>query len=137
MPGKGHELRILGAAIAAVVILASGCTADPSPADKERGLANQVTELTKRPGIETAARQYEEMRTKIRERLTADALTGSNWTEEKGTSDAMGCRSSSSNTWSEIDETTGEVRYLPRWISPGNVPDDKWDKAVSTVAENG
>nr|WP_052478575.1 LppA family lipoprotein [Kibdelosporangium sp. MJ126-NF4]CEL19215.1 hypothetical protein [Kibdelosporangium sp. MJ126-NF4]CTQ94985.1 hypothetical protein [Kibdelosporangium sp. MJ126-NF4] len=97
-------------------------------------MKSQFAELRKRPDIETAAQRYEEMRAKIRTRLTtAELATG--WVEEKDSSDAMGCQSSSTPSWSEINSSTGEVRYLPRWISAGNLPDDKWDRAVSVVAE--
>jgi hypothetical protein len=78
-------------------------------------------------------KRYEEMRTKIRDKLTTEGLARE-W-EAKGDASVRGCRSGFSEAFSEIDDNTAEVRGLSNWVSSGNLSDDKWEKAVSVVAE--
>jgi hypothetical protein len=85
------------------------------------------SELMKRPDIEQAMTSYTEMITKIRDRLTADL--GRTW-EQNDDLSGGGCDSEFPGL-----DSDGETRILPRWDSPGNLPDDQWPRAEAVVGE--
>ncbi|MBE1467682.1 LppA family lipoprotein [Kibdelosporangium phytohabitans] len=117
-----------------MIILVSGCAAEPASDDKEKTLNSQFAELQKRPDIDSAVQRYGEVLTKIRDRLAASNFA-TGWREAKDRASSRGCTSGFSGAWSEIDDETGEIRTLPTWISSGNLPDEKWDSAVSAIVE--
>ncbi|ONI78104.1 hypothetical protein ALI144C_30460 [Actinosynnema sp. ALI-1.44] len=114
--------------------MASGCTTEPTAEGKEKALESQFAELLKRPDIESAAKRHEEILTKIRDKLVAAGFTAA-WREAEDSSSVSGCQSGFSDTWSEIDSDTAEIRALAQWISSGNLPDGKWEQAVKVVEE--
>jgi predicted LppA-like lipoprotein len=122
---RGYTVRLLGSVIVVVVALLSACAEN-----KGKALASQFTELMGRPDIEAAAQRYEEMQTKITETLTAESIA-SDWRQDEGSSSVRGCLPA----FPEVDSAANEVRALKMWSSPGNLADEKWDRAVALVNE--
>ena len=88
---------------------------------------NAFTELMKRPDIEQAMTTYTEMTAKIRDALAAEF--GRTWDQDDDLSGG-GCESDFPGV-----DADGETRILPRWDSPGNLPDDQWARAEATVGK--
>lgn len=85
------------------------------------------TELMKRPDIDQAVTSYTEMTTKIRDRLTTD--TGRAW-EQRSEGGGTSC----GNEFPGVDEDGGK-RTLPRWMLAGNLTDQQWPQAETSVGE--
>jgi PAS domain-containing protein len=112
------------AGVLAAIVLAV-CTA--ACGSGEPSMNDAFTELMKRPDIEQAVSTYAEMTTKIRERLTSDF--GRTW-EQRSDGGGGGCESEFPGV-----NADGETRNLPRWSSPGNLPDEQWSRAEGLVGE--
>jgi hypothetical protein len=130
-------MRSLGSVIvvvAAILVSACGPMGKKAAEDERRNMENsQFAELMTRPDIETVAKRYEDMRMKIRDTLVADKFVVS-WQERSDSSGGvLGCNRS----FPEVDSSTARVWALKRWTSEGNLPDDKWERAVAAVAEIG
>ncbi|HEU0087144.1 MAG TPA: LppA family lipoprotein [Pseudonocardiaceae bacterium] len=112
-------------AVTTMVLLAvlAGCGNNPGGGS----VRNQHQTLQQRPDIEQITASYEQMRTQIRQRLSAE-VGPLQWTEEFGV-DTRGC----GFDFQEVEGTTS--RSLATWVSKGNLPDDRWDQAVRIIAE--
>jgi hypothetical protein len=105
----------------ALAILTTACgSGEPSVNDN-------FTELMKRPDIEQAMTTYTEMTAKIRDRFAAEL--GRTW-EQRGDLSGAAC----GNEFPGLD-ADGEIRSLPRWTSPGNLPDEQWSRAEQLLGE--
>jgi hypothetical protein len=118
-------VRLLGSLVVILAVLLSGCAED-----KGKALENQFAELMGRPDIEAAAQRYEEMQAKITERLAAENIVAG-WIRDEGSSGVSGCLPA----FPEVDSDANEVRTLKRWTSLGNLPDEKWDRAMAVLTE--
>jgi hypothetical protein len=87
------------------------------------------TELMKRSDIDQAMATYDDMTTKIRDKLTTEL--GRTW-EQNDYLSGGGCESDFPGIGAD-----GSTLNLPRWDSPGNLPDDQWDRAEKLVGEVG
>ncbi|WP_344430422.1 LppA family lipoprotein [Amycolatopsis minnesotensis] len=90
-------------------------------------MSDAYRELMQRPDIEQAQEIYTTMLTTIRERLTAEL--GRAWKQGDDLS-GSGC----GNGYPGLD-ADGEIRRLPRWDSPGNLPDAQWPRAQELVGQ--
>lgn len=90
-------------------------------------MEESFAQLMQRPDIEQAVATYEEMSTKVRERLTSEL--GRTW-EQTSEGSASGCGSEFADLGGDVD-----IRHLPRWSSKGNLPDDQWPRAEAIVGE--
>jgi hypothetical protein len=118
-------VRLLGSVIAVLVVLLGGCAED-----KGKALESQFAELMGRPDIEAAAQRYDEMQVKITERLAGENIAAG-WAREERGSGVRSCLPA----FPEVDPDANEERSLKPWVSQGNLPDEKWDRAVAVVSE--
>jgi hypothetical protein len=113
------------AVICALALLLGGCTGDKSEGE---AVNDQFAELLKRPDIEQVEADYQGMLGEIRDTLVR--ATGiANWVPDDEGLSGSGC----GFDYPDI-RADGTVRRYSSGISPGNIPDDKWPAAVSTVA---
>lgn len=113
-------LRASAVAVA-VAVMMSGCGSGGSSVEES------FAQLMQRPDIEQAVVTYEEMSTKVRERLTSEL--GRTW-EQTSEGSASGCGGEFPDLSGDVD-----IRHLPRWSSKGNLPDDQWPRAEAIVGE--
>lgn len=84
--------------------------------------------LMQRPDIDQATQRYEQMGTEIRQALSAHILELATWTADGDTSNAA-C----GNDDYPGPGFDGQVRDLPDYVVPGNLPDDKYEQALSVI----
>lgn len=103
-----------------LAVLAAGCTFGGS---EREDMDEKLATLAQRPTIEDIRATYEQMQARLRDRLSAE-LELMHWVNRENFSGA-GCG----------DGVDGQVLTLDGWLSPGNLPDSRWDDAVRIVAE--
>jgi hypothetical protein len=91
-------------------------------------MSQAFEELMKRPSITQVEADYQSMFQTIRERLTAEVGVAE-WVPDDDPISSSACAGSISN----LDGA--EVRRYDAGMSPGNLPDAKWDQAVAIVTE--
>ncbi|HEX2297216.1 MAG TPA: LppA family lipoprotein [Pseudonocardiaceae bacterium] len=104
------------------VVLAAGCTMGGSENDD---MDDKLATLAQRPTIEEMSAAYEQMQTRLRDRLSAE-LGPLRWVNRENRGGA-GC--------ADFPGAGGQSLTLDRWTSEGNLPDAQWDRAVQIVAE--
>ncbi len=110
--------------VAAVTLaaLAAGC----GFAGSEKGNVDEkLATLAKRPTIEEIRVTYEDMQTRLRDRLSAE-VGPMQWVNRENFSGA-GC--------TDFPDAGGQSLTLDGWKSAGNLPDTRWGDAVRIVAE--
>ncbi|WP_134667504.1 MULTISPECIES: LppA family lipoprotein [unclassified Amycolatopsis] len=109
------------AALALALAMAGGC------GQKGPDVSDAYDQLMKRPDVDQAQAAYTAMTAAIRERLTAEF--GRTW-EQGGELSGGTC----GNDYPGLDADGRELR-LPRWDSPGNLPDNDWSRAQALVGQ--
>lgn len=89
----------------------------------------QYAELMNRPNISEAVVLYEDMRGKIRDRMSSE-FTLPKWTEQQDSSRFSGC----APQFSEVDQKDSTKKYLPRWFTTAPLG-AKWQKVKEIVTE--
>jgi hypothetical protein len=84
--------------------------------------------LLKRPSITAVDADYESMFQTIRERLTAEVGVAA-WVPDQEPMRGSACGDGLSNLDGAEEHSYGAG------VSPGNIPDDRWDQAVTIVTE--
>lgn len=112
--------RLVVGLVAAV--LAGACTSGGAENDD---MDDKLTVLTQRPPIEDVRATYEQMQSRLRERLSAE-VGPLRWTNDRNLSGA-GC--------ADFPGVGGQSLTLDSWTAPGNLPDSRWEHAVRIVAE--
>ncbi|MEU6266605.1 LppA family lipoprotein [Saccharopolyspora shandongensis] len=103
-------------------LLATGCASGPEPSDGGN-VADPLSMLRQRPSMEEITARYEEMRQKLRDRLSADLGLATPWIN-KGDFGQAACEGK------ELSHVDGaEQHSLERWTFEGNIPDDQWERA--------
>lgn len=122
-------MKLTLALLATTVVVIAGC-ADRSGdgVSKESSQHQQIRELLKRPDIDDAVSRYEQMRREIRERIATE-IDLPPWQDDNDGS-ASSCRE-----FPDIDGAEKESRGLSILYTEGNLPDDKWPRAVEIFSE--
>ncbi|MEP7034422.1 MAG: LppA family lipoprotein [Actinomycetota bacterium] len=116
---------LTAAAITLILLLVWGC----SLADKESEDMNQAFEaLMKRPNLSQVDADYQSMFKTIRERLVAEVGVAQ-WVPDDEPMSGSSCGGGISNL------EGAEVRRYDAGMSPGNLPDAAWDRAVAIVTD--
>lgn len=105
-----------------VAVLAAGCGSAGSENDD---VDDKLATLAQRPTIEEVRATYEQMQTRLRDRLAAE-VGPLQWANRENFGGA-GC--------ADFPNVGGQSLTLDGWRSPGNLPDAQWDDAVRIVAE--
>ncbi|GAA3546190.1 hypothetical protein GCM10022222_32310 [Amycolatopsis ultiminotia] len=98
--------------------------------NNDKAAADQFKQLMQRPDIDEAAARYDEMYRKIREQLT-NAVPSLHWEQTNPPG-----RAACSTEFGAIDtagRADAQERGLGNWAAHGNLPDARWDEAVSIV----
>jgi hypothetical protein len=115
-------------AVAITVTAAAACGDRPGDTvNKDANRQQQIQELLKRPDIDKAVARYEQMRTEIRDRLTAEVELPP-WKARDGT--RAGCRE-----FPDVDGMEKQSAQLGTWSTKASLPDDNWPRAVEIFAE--
>jgi hypothetical protein len=83
--------------------------------------------LMQRPDIDRATQQYQQLGTEIRQALSAAIPALAVWTVS-----GDGVKSGCGSDYPGI-EFNGEELHLPDYVVPGNLPDDKYEQALSII----
>jgi hypothetical protein len=122
--------RTLLACIIAIIGLMAGaaCAVENSGNERKGKLERQqqIDELDKRPTIDVAVEQHEEMSKSIRDTMTSE-LHIPEWINDNG-SGYYGC-----NEFGELNENTARKQELDRWYSPGSLSEKQWPKSVEIL----
>jgi len=112
-----------------VLLLLAGCSSAASKAAKENDkMSGAFTELMKRPNLIQVHDDYQAMFETIRTRLV-DEVGVAPWVPDDHPISGSGCDG-------DLSHLSGaEVLRMDAGMSPGNLPDAKWDQAVAIVAE--
>jgi len=102
--------------------LATGCAGTGSESEN---MDEKLVTLAQRPTIEEVRASYEEMQSRLRDRLSAE-VGPLRWVNNQNLGGA-GC--------ADFPNVGGQSLTLDRWTSEGNLPDTRWDRAVAIVAE--
>lgn len=89
----------------------------------------QFQELIKHPDIEQISRRYEEMATKVHDRLVAEVGL-SPWKQDPDGGSRSGCRG-----YSDVTIPDAQSRGLPIWYSESNMSDDEWSQAARIATD--
>ena len=112
-------------ASAMTVLLLAGCNSVAKENDKMSGA---FTELMKRPNLIQVHGDYQSMFETIRTRLV-DEVGVAQWVPDDHPISGSGCGG-------DLSHLSGaEVLRMDAGMSPGNLPDAKWDQAVAIVTE--
>lgn len=84
--------------------------------------------LMKRPNLSQVDARYQSMFQKIRERLVSEVGVA-DWVPDEDPISGSSCGGTISNLQG------AEVRRYDAGMSPGNLPDARWDRAVAIVSE--
>ncbi len=106
------------------LLLLAGCN---SAAKEKEKMSEAFAELMKRPDITQVQADYQSMFETIRERLVAEVGVAQ-WVPHRLPISGAGCDAD----FSHLD---GETLSMDAGTSPGNLPDAKWDQAVTIVTE--
>ncbi|GAA2843458.1 hypothetical protein GCM10010452_84870 [Crossiella cryophila] len=87
-------------------------------------------QLRQRPDIGQAVARYEEMLSKLYERLAAD-FPAMGWQRSKDRAGASAC----GFDFPGLNTADGEKRGLEAWEAKGNLPDPEWKRALVPVGE--
>jgi len=109
----------------ATLLLLAGCS---SPAGGSERMNEAFDELMKRPNATEADSEYQSMFQTIRERLNAEVGVAA-WVPDDEPMSSSACSGQISGMGD------AEVRRLDAGMSPGNLPDALWDRAVAIVTE--
>ena len=113
----------------AIAIIASAVVAGCGSAEREsHTMKDAFDALMKRPNLTVVEADYQAMFESIRERLTAEVGIAE-WVPDAEPVHGTSCGGKISN----LDG--GAMRLYNAGVSPGNLPDAKWDQAVAIVAE--
>lgn len=85
----------------------------------------KLATLAQRPTIEDIRATYEDMQVRLRDRLSTE-VGPLQWVNRKNFSGA-GC--------ADFPNVGGQSLTLDGWMSKGNLPDARWDRAVQIVVE--
>jgi Lipoprotein confined to pathogenic Mycobacterium len=107
------------------LLLLAGCT---SPTGGSKRMNEAFDELMKRPNATEIDAEYQSMFQTIRERLTAEVGVAP-WVPDDEPMSSSACGGQISGLGD------AEVRRLDAGMSPGNLPDALWDRAVAIVTE--
>ena len=112
-----------------VLLLLAGCSSAASKAAKENDkMSGAFTELMKRPNLIQVHDDYQSMFETIRTRLV-DEVGVAPWVPDDHPISGSGCDG-------DLSHLSGaEVLRMDAGMSPGNLPDAKWDQAVAIVTE--
>ncbi|GAB3376324.1 LppA family lipoprotein [Amycolatopsis echigonensis] len=108
-------------AAALALVLVGGC------GQKGPDVSDAYDQLLSRPDIDQAQAAYTTMAKTIRDRLAAEF--GRTW-EQGGELSGSTC----GNDYPGLD-SDGQTLRLPRWDSPGNLPDADWPRAQALVGQ--
>jgi hypothetical protein len=114
------------AMLCALTLLLGGCTGEEPKGD---AVNKQFAELMKRPDIEQAEAEYQDMLASIREKLAGE-IGIAPWIPKDTQPSASAC----GGEFTEIT-TEGQRRFYSSGRSPGNLPDAQWPRAVALVSE--
>jgi hypothetical protein len=133
--------RALTTLILPILLVTAGCSStfrehtDTAPKDslamaptESNTMKDAFETLLKRPNLTEVEADYQSMFRTIRERLTAEVGVGS-WVPGREPASGTFCAGSISNL-----EGAGQ-RLYSAGTSPGNLPDARWDRAVTIVTE--
>ncbi len=115
--------RIVTALIIVTVLITAGWIAT-----RENPMEHAFNELMKRPSLTAIEADYQSMYKTIHTRLVAEVGVSS-WSDDPEPVHGTSCPGDLSN----LDES-GQMLYNPG-MSPGNLPDARWDQAVAIVTE--
>jgi len=119
-------VRVSRAAIAIIAsVVVAGCGSAPRENDT---MKDAFDALMKRPNLTVVEADYQAMFESIRERLTAEVGIP-DWVPDAEPIRGTSCGGKISN----LDGSA--MRQYNAGLSPGNLPDAKWDQAVAIVAE--
>jgi len=110
--------------LASIALLAM--TAGCSSTAKESAMNQVFAELMKRPNLTQVEADYQSMFQTIRERLVAEVGVAE-WVPDEEPISGSSCSGDISNL------EGAEQRRYDAGMSPGNLPDAKWDRAVAIV----
>lgn len=88
---------------------------DASPKEK-------TAELWKRPDIDAVVRQYEQIRTEIRERLVAEVELPDKWKPSREETDRL-C----GDPYSDVADAYKV--FMANWVNDTAIPENKWSRA--------
>lgn len=88
----------------------------------------QLSELAKRPDIETVLKKYERIRSELRQRLTAEVGLPGNW-EQPHSEAENPCAEPYSNVRDAVSVN------MATWVNSGQIADGKWPKAQDLFRE--
>jgi len=112
-------------AIIALLVMTTGCN---SPAKEKDKMSEAFSELMKRPNLTQVQTDYQSMFETIRERLVAEVGVAQ-WVPHDEPISGSACGG-------DLSKLSGaEVLRMDAGMSPGNLPDAKWDQAVTIVTE--
>jgi hypothetical protein len=117
---------ILSAVLSALLCTACGAGAEPKEGSVDR--SEQYATLAQRPDIDEAQAGYLALLETIRGELVAEFGIAA-WQPASSTPPGSACGAEFSELGAD-----GEIRRFTSGISPGNLPDDRWESAVSRVA---
>ncbi|MGW4529290.1 LppA family lipoprotein [Amycolatopsis sp. NPDC004378] len=124
--------RTLTLAAALCLTLAlSACGPDVPPETTVNQKAEQFNQLMKRPDIDQAVAQYEEMYDKVRTKLSA-LVPSLKWRQTDDIS-GSGCGNDFAAVNAGLRAYDAVERGLPNWVADGKVPDDQWEAAQAAV----
>jgi hypothetical protein len=117
-------------------LLLAGCSdgnqyLNPTPTGSSMSQQQQFAELMKRPTLDEIAARYEEMRGKIRSKLSSD-LGITDWIDKHD-----GRQSGCANEFPEVSSGDAVRSFMSFIISPKSVPPEKWSAATAIVSEIG
>jgi hypothetical protein len=116
MSGARLSRQTLAAALVAVGLLVGSCSdggqyRDPKPTGNPMTQQQQFSELMNRPNLDKAIARYEEMRGKIRDRLTAEFGLPA-WQEQQESARFSGC----APQFAAVNEKDSSRKFLSRWF---------------------
>jgi hypothetical protein len=124
-----HTLVLIATLCTALVV--SACGPDVPPETTVSQKTEQFNQLMKRPDIGQAVAQYEEMYTKVRDKVT-EIVPALKWTlANPMTAASCGNDFAAVNANLRLDDA--EVKSLANWGAEGKVPDAQWETVQAAV----
>lgn len=134
MSGDRLSRRALAAALLAVGLLVGSCSdggqyLDPKPTGNPMTQQQQFSELMNRPNLDETIARYEEMRGKLRDRLTTEFGLPA-WQEQTESARFSGC----APQFAAVNEQDASRKFLSRWFVAAPLLTN-WQKAKKAVSE--